>query len=802
MSHTGSFERLGRLSKLPLDDHAGKLHQLYPDEDAPDCVNLDIILVHGLEGHFIGTWKADHENDKKTVWPCHLLPEYLINHLQPQFRIRVFSYSYDGTYKNSTSRIRNHTNALLRSIQDCRDVHANTPPPPVIFVGHSLGGVIVKQTLRFASDRRAPIAGATCGVVFFSTPHKEIEHDDWKKFVANLVTLYSEDGHAPTTNMLNEIQNRCEILSDVTEDFQSLLDDVSENRRAHVQLESGHDAVPNSKSMAKYLAPNFEVRTMLSSLCTDMFHEYYQRFSLTEMTCSWIKSQQQFQDWQQGSLRKLCISGDLACGKTHLAAYIVAQVMGNRAKNVTYLQCFLSQALPERRDCCSIFRSTIHQVSKTRPDLIKNSNLQAEYEKRHKPDQTHDIWDIKSLRTVWKRIISEAAKSGRLSIIIDGFDQISQKDQREFLHCFEECEKKAGKAHRHNLQLLIMARPDARLDEVDGFSPYDITEQNVAVDIRATVSAGLRRLPSFRAYSTQFQHQVFEKITQASGGVYLWASLVVSDLKHRLHALKQEDLEKELDILPREIAELYDSILGRMKTRSSDVKRILRWVLFRQEALRVEEVNAAVALSKLRDKGERLTEKSLKSKMVKPAASKISLYAQCGQLIRFTRGGEVEPIHDSLTEYLSKPPKTLSKEKPGWNIPNHRFFYLPEEESHGILGNLCVQYLTMSCFGNSGAKLELSNGMGEQARWEVMVRWESKVRERVKEHKFVRYAALCWSRHLQKGGSSLSHRVVTPSSQLDDIRGQKMLEDTESSYAICWSEVWWLFRRWPRLFFP
>ncbi|KAK0729537.1 hypothetical protein B0H67DRAFT_2028 [Lasiosphaeris hirsuta] len=690
--------------------------------------------------------------------------------------------------------------------------------------------------------------------MFFATPHYGLSHQDWVKYVANLVTVCSgDDSHLPTANMLGQIQANCGVLSEVTEDFEPLLGQdfgvvsfsetdtipalgtrdliVTEDAarlhhpdEEHSPLTGDHFGLCKfrkdekdlrfeyvGKAMKRLLASrgsrnqklhhtaylSERQRTLLSSLCTDMFHEYYRGFDLTDGTCRWIEHQAKFQGWQEGRINKLCISGDPACGKTHMAAYIVSQVMLNRASNITYLQCFLSRALPERRDCCSILRSTIHQISKSRPDLIKNSNLQDIYNSLHKPDQTRDIWDIRSLSAVWQTIMSEAAKSGRLSIIIDGFNEISSKDGREFLNCFKGCQSMAGKAHQDNLQLLIVTRPDARLDRVDGFRTYDITEQDVAADIGATVSAGLSRFASFRAYTTEFQSQVCEKITEASRGVYLWASLVISDLEHRL--LSQGDLEEELRVLPREIAELYDSILGRLNSKSGDVKRILRWVVLRQETLKAEELNIAVALSKLRDKDKTITEKSIERTMVEPTAAKISLYLQCGQLIRFTKGGSVGPIHDSLTEYLSTPPGTFSEERPDWKIPNHRFFYIPAKESHGILGNLCVQYLTMSCFRNSGAKLELSDNMNERAKWEGMVQWENKVRERVKTHEFVRYAALCWSRHLQEGGSSSSHRVGTSTL---DIQGQEKLESTESSYAICWSEVWWLFRRWPRLSFP
>lgn len=140
-----------------------------------------VVLVHGLSGHYIDTWKSADDNDD-TLWPSDFLPHYLPG-------VRVLSYSYNASIKGTTSphMIRNRAHKLLQLLRDRRE-EGSTAFIPIIFVGHSLGGVIIKQVsiphrrsgrqhqmltleaqaLRIAFDNSAhyrEIAISACGVV-------------------------------------------------------------------------------------------------------------------------------------------------------------------------------------------------------------------------------------------------------------------------------------------------------------------------------------------------------------------------------------------------------------------------------------------------------------------------------------------------------------------------------------------------------------------------------------------------------------------------------------------------------------
>jgi predicted alpha/beta hydrolase len=64
---------------------------------------------------------------------------------------------------------------LLKAIRIERD---DIESRPILFLGHSIGGLLIKQTLINAHNnpKYTPIKDATTGLVFFATPH---HRGDW-----------------------------------------------------------------------------------------------------------------------------------------------------------------------------------------------------------------------------------------------------------------------------------------------------------------------------------------------------------------------------------------------------------------------------------------------------------------------------------------------------------------------------------------------------------------------------------------------------------------------------------------------
>jgi len=172
---------------------------------------------------------------------------------------------------------------------------------------------------------------------------------------------------------------------------------------------------------------------------------------------------------------------------------------------------------------------------------------------------------------------------------------------------------------------------------------------------------------------------------------------------------------------------------------------------------------------------------------------KRALYLLYSQLLRCS-GGEVELVHRTLYRYLTTtaedlraiPQAPIKEEHKGWVITHQPEFYMRPQTSHAELELLCVKYLNMACFSDPGESFQAS----EEGR----NRWGHKVRQRIANHNFVRYAAVCWLKHREEAGSSSQTRKSKNMTSL--------LENMGKGHAISWSEVWWLEAEWPKRDYP
>ncbi|MCJ1405753.1 Serine active site containing protein 1 [Xylographa trunciseda] len=119
-----------------------------------------IVAVHGLNPAE-ATWTS---GDK--LWLRDFLPQSLLN-----ARVLLFGYNFNVAFDTSIAGVREQATNLLNRIESKRE---GAEDRPIIFVTHSLGGIIVKRALVEAKldDTYKSIRDATYGIAFFSTPHQ------------------------------------------------------------------------------------------------------------------------------------------------------------------------------------------------------------------------------------------------------------------------------------------------------------------------------------------------------------------------------------------------------------------------------------------------------------------------------------------------------------------------------------------------------------------------------------------------------------------------------------------------------
>ncbi|KAJ9607048.1 hypothetical protein H2200_008120 [Cladophialophora chaetospira] len=176
---------------------------------------IDIVAVHGLGGDAFATWT--HPKSKK-FWLRDFLPQQIAD-----ARIMTFGYNAHAAFGQSTAEILDHAKSLLTSLVDKRE-EPEKIRRPLIFIAHSLGGIVVKQALFQArlETRYQSIKDATLGLIFMGTPHRGSDKATYGKVLASVAQCVSR---RPLPRLLTALRTNSEVLSRLTTDFRfQLLD--------------------------------------------------------------------------------------------------------------------------------------------------------------------------------------------------------------------------------------------------------------------------------------------------------------------------------------------------------------------------------------------------------------------------------------------------------------------------------------------------------------------------------------------------------------------------------------------------
>jgi pimeloyl-ACP methyl ester carboxylesterase len=182
----GSFA-LYRLKVEALEGNAAQLEQ---------C-QVDVLLLHGLTGHFMKTWGGQVETAKgqqqkkgdgmegivSDCWPCDLAIEH-------RSRATFWTLGYPAPLFESHATqesIKEEAKKALALL-----VEANFGKKPIIFVAHSLGGLLAKAILVESSGCENNSAAQqvfenTTAVIFAGTPHAGSYQTKWRFLVPTVL---------------------------------------------------------------------------------------------------------------------------------------------------------------------------------------------------------------------------------------------------------------------------------------------------------------------------------------------------------------------------------------------------------------------------------------------------------------------------------------------------------------------------------------------------------------------------------------------------------------------------------------
>ncbi|KAF2011165.1 hypothetical protein BU24DRAFT_454648 [Aaosphaeria arxii CBS 175.79] len=182
-----------------------------------DASIVDIVFVHGLTGDREKTWKAKNATEP---WPQSLLPLKL-----PNVRVLTFGYdAYPADWRGmvSKNRIGNHAMNLLAAVATYRE-DDDTDERPIIFVCHSLGGLVCEDALATAQQRPErhikQILNCTRGIVFLGTPHHGSGLAHWAERLGKTIGLVKQTN----PEILAVLKSESEVLERVQNGFHTMI---------------------------------------------------------------------------------------------------------------------------------------------------------------------------------------------------------------------------------------------------------------------------------------------------------------------------------------------------------------------------------------------------------------------------------------------------------------------------------------------------------------------------------------------------------------------------------------------------
>lgn len=403
------------------------LRLLYkPDDKAGEAAGADIIAVHGLNprsipdtDHAWDTWRKP-SGEKGRLWLRDDLPKYA-----PYARIFLYQYNSKLVYGGDKARFIDKANDLLEAL---RIERKKDEKRPLIFLAHSLGGILVRQALvnAHSNPNYNVIHTSTSGLAFFGTPHEG--GDERLVALGAAAARIASALHVQPSNDLIETLKKGSLFSNLlTEQWRHHLESyqlvsfwegigdivpkksatfgLSGSRENVVRLEASHSDLcrfdeydeDNSRLVLNNIEDlyehaistsyNFDVREALEWVSRIPYEQHHNtnKCEILQGTGLWLFEEETFTKWKQDDRSTiLWLRGIPGCGKTKLVSLVVEKQREalNRRQGLAFFYCNRNEAERERANPEGILRSIVRQLSMSGPHARLSEFVAAKYKER------------------------------------------------------------------------------------------------------------------------------------------------------------------------------------------------------------------------------------------------------------------------------------------------------------------------------------------------------------------------------------------------------------------------------------
>ena len=652
--------------------------------DSPQA-EVDIVFLHGLNGHMLMTW-----TDPKTsqCWPRDFLPGII-----PDARILTYGYGYGPPRSSAINtsylfKLDDIARNLLFCLEDARIVVEHRP---LIFIAHSLGGLLCKKAIIMAGSSRETadrkLFHSIFGIVFMGTPQQEFSAANFGLLVGIVAFTQTLTANADTralTSLNHELlayvrrqegERAIKILSCFEENETKFIGLLVPEAIATIpngskmslpgdharmvkfgskenlgflkissflkmwteELQVGESRVAKRvKSNTSYSVESVDRLRCLNSLA---LYSQGQRESqikyVTAGTCEWIFRNSAYQKWMDfngdsAENGHLWIEGIAGSGKSTLLQFLVRHFEAHSVSDILSLSFFFSSRGHRiERSAVGLYGCLLYRLLQIVPDAW--IDFFPRLLEREKNRGIHTEWNREELSEAFEMVLNSCPpKYGHLVIFIDGLDECEdlEEGRRVVEHFIRVRDRLEGP--RMILKVCWSTRP------IFSCASFGIRLQ---IRLQHENYADIERFLNQKLEGSSLSTTSRQELVEKSRGNFLWADLAIRQiLKERDRSPRATDLPTTVTNSPASLANLYESFWSAVDISSRRrVLEIIQWVSFAFQPLTIEELGLGLSF------GAKMPPKSLKDAITADAFA-ANRPQQLGNFLRDTLGSFIHII--------------------------------------------------------------------------------------------------------------------------------------------------------------
>ncbi|KAF9877324.1 hypothetical protein CkaCkLH20_05024 [Colletotrichum karsti] len=523
------------------------LFLLHP-EPGSAAIDIDIVAVHGLGGHWKDTWTDDAASK---LWLRDFVPAQF-----PATACRIWSFGYNSrSLSNSVEDIDDAATSLINSLHEERQL-TGSGTKPIIFIAHSLGGIVVKRALILANERSdywKDVRDSAFGALFLGVPHRGADKAYWAALAVTLVEV-ATFGLAGNKKFVKALKRNSSEFSKISTAFIQPGSKLKMIRSFYETVRMGNDVIVDKDSAT--IGTNNE----LSVAIQGADHRHMCKFDSDES-----------QNARGGTT-----------GTSH--AYM--------------LRSILYQLLQQDSRLYSAYQSKFRQVR-------GRESFTWRYE-----DLADILLNLQGLGHVYD------SKGTTFLFILDGLDESDEASKKESLRVFPKLCHLGGKnifkiiaLSRPELPIKRAITPDYSIDmKNENYNDIEMIIQKKMGPIWRRVQ-GVDDLSSTKFHQTTINGEddrldfVRQHLLKHADGVILWVALVLQKLDDISESASctVAHINQALTKMPTSLKGFYHEMFKRVEAKPTVERQraeyIISWLLLARTTLRVCEMRDVMAMS-------------------------------------------------------------------------------------------------------------------------------------------------------------------------------------------------------------